>query len=165
MTNKVLVETRVRQHSRHECSHESCLRPRLNGRDYCLDHELEYEDRVESLIGGFGVTRPKQSDEETVYFIGLRGDDSAVKIGKTNGDVHKRRNELQTSHYRTLIVLADINLPKNAERVIHKALKPYRLKGEWFQRNVYVERLIEAAKKRCPIRFAKVFNELPPQPS
>lgn len=99
------------------CHHESCNTKSLRGRKYCFDHQLEYEaelddDPVECHV---------QGQECTVYFIGLDGNESVVKIGRTAKSIVDRMSSLQTAHYETLILLAAMHVPAQAEKWIHHA--------------------------------------------
>ena len=84
-------------------------------------------------------------DRVHVYFVAIDGDDTAVKIGRTNTTPEDRVLSLQTAHYRDYVVVASIRLPFRAEREIHRALSADRIRGEWFRRSDKVNRLIDLA--------------------
>lgn len=65
-----------------------------------------------------------------IYFIqaGTRG---PIKIGYA-ADPHRRIKSLQTANSEKLTLLKAIEGDIDFEKRIHKALKKYRLNGEWF---------------------------------
>lgn len=124
------------------CMHEACNARSLRGRKYCFDHQLEYE----ADLGDDPVECSLEGHECTVYFIGLDGNDSVVKIGRTSKSIVDRISSLQTAHYETLVLLAAMQMPAQAEKWVHHALKDCRIRGEWFRRTDKVNRIIESAK-------------------
>lgn len=65
-----------------------------------------------------------------VYVI-QRRPSGAVKIGYSI-DIYQRRDSLQTSSDETLFIVTILDLPMEWEKVIHKRLSQYRIRGEWF---------------------------------
>jgi hypothetical protein len=134
------------------CSHDDCIQPRLKGRKLCFDHAIAEEDREdkerEALLREAGVEEVILTGKDVwLYFIGLEGDDSIVKIGRTNGDVMLRLNALQVGNHRTLYILAKVIAPLDAEYVVHRAFKLNLVKGEWFKRDDRLNSFIEVAKR------------------
>ena len=71
---------------------------------------------------------------ETVYIIGP--EDGPFKVGITD-DVVARLYDLQVSHWQQLVVHGEFVVKtrqeaRDVERRAHQALKPSRLRGEWF---------------------------------
>jgi len=65
----------------------------------------------------------------TVYFVECAG---RIKIGYAK-DVKDRLKGLSTSAAHDLTLLCSLEGSVHFERAIHAALKPYRLRGEWFE--------------------------------
>ncbi|MCK5019986.1 MAG: GIY-YIG nuclease family protein [Candidatus Peribacteraceae bacterium] len=78
--------------------------------------------------------------ESFVYVIQQQGGDHHVKIGKSN-DVERRLGELQQQspyEYKILVKICATNETHafNMERGLHERLKKYRVRGEWFTKDV-----------------------------
>ena len=135
------------------CIHESCNAVSLRGRKYCFDHQLEYEAQLDDEPIECSI----QGRECTVYFIGLEGNDTVVKIGRTTKSIEDRMSSLQTAHHETLVLLAALHMPVQAEKWVHHALKDFRIRGEWFKRTDKVNRIIESAKSGDWDNFFQAF--------
>jgi hypothetical protein len=90
-----------------------------------------------------------------IYFI---SNGTYTKIGKAD-DPYKRIKELQTGCPETLEIKLIIEGDEEKERVLHKALNKYRIRGEWFHLNFeYNENLIKEI-----IYFHKKLNKTKPK--
>ena len=74
-----------------------------------------------------------------LYLIGAWVDDDlvAVKIGISK-DCEQRLKELQSHTFADLSILgyhtyASVELARDVEKQAHKALEPYKMRGEWFR--------------------------------
>ena len=76
-----------------------------------------------------------------VYFIGMEGDNSAVKIGFAS-KIEDRLSSLQTSSHHTLKVLATIKATTKLEKELHHKFAADRIRGEWFRRTQALETFI-----------------------
>ena len=75
--------------------------------------------------------------EEFVYFIqSVNG--GPIKIGYAE-NVNTRLNELQIGNPEELQVIKTIRGGRDVETTIHEAFKQYRLRGEWFNAEIYNE--------------------------
>lgn len=90
-----------------------------------------------------------------VYFIAA-GDRGPIKIGRAR-NVDKRLETLQTGNHLELILLATIYCHSSehaaeVEHKLHRIFKKQRIRGEWFKRNISIERakayMTEAADSR-----------------
>ena len=66
---------------------------------------------------------------------------SFVKFGRAN-NVGRRLKELDTCCPHELEIAAVVSWPDGSETAIHRHLHQQRLKGEWFQDNDTVQRII-----------------------
>ena len=66
-----------------------------------------------------------------------------IKIGIAQ-NVKKRLQGLQNAHGEPLEVLATFDGGRDLEQKLHKALKAYRLKGEWFRRGPWLDAMLAA---------------------
>jgi hypothetical protein len=66
-----------------------------------------------------------------VYAI-RAGKTAFVKIGDSR-DPRRRRKQLQTSHYRRLILLGVFPERYGTERDVHAMLSAYHVRGEWYR--------------------------------
>ncbi len=137
------------------CANPDCDAPRLRGRLYCFDCQSEREEQEPEILAP--EPPPAVETDCTLYFVGLRGDDSVVKIGRTTGDARRRVNELQVGHHMELCLLATLAMPTQAEGWVHNALRKYRVRGEWFARAEKVNQVIEAAKSGNWDKFFQSF--------
>lgn len=99
----------------------------------------------------------------TVYFIECAG---RIKIGYAR-DVRGRLKGLSTSAAHDLTLLCTIEGSVHLERAIHAALKPHRLRGEWFDDCDPVRSLMVKLQRHGPavISFAEPpIRETPPPP-
>jgi hypothetical protein len=79
------------------------------------------------------------------FFQGQSG--GAIKIGYSSSP-EKRLKELQTGYPDALKILLMIPGDEKTERIIHRQLKEFRLKGEWFKPDRYVVDKIKELKAR-----------------
>lgn len=86
-------------------------------------------------------TRPKKG---VVYFIGMEGDSSAVKIGFAS-EIKGRLSSLQTSSHHKLKVLATINGTAKFEKELHRKFAADHIRGEWFRRSEVIEAFITSS--------------------
>lgn len=68
-----------------------------------------------------------------VYFVGDEYD-SPIKVGWTRGAVANRIRELQCGCWVTLVCHGVVRGVDDDEKLIHRELDDYRLRGEWFER-------------------------------
>lgn len=129
-----------------DCAHDDCIKPRLDGRKYCLLHE--YEDEIQALIG----------EKYCVYFIRPKGSD-AVKIGTTI-NIEQRLSDLQTANFMELEILATIQLGEQAERELHKILENKHIRGEWFKLDDELMKFIEIINSDPIAIYRKLKNRL-----
>lgn len=90
-----------------------------------------------------------------VYFL-KAAESNLIKIGKTNGDVLKRKREIQNMspvHLYALGVLQNDNYHK-LEKEFHELFAPYRSHGEWFE----FSRAHRAALKKSFRKKGDVFD-------
>jgi hypothetical protein len=80
-----------------------------------------------------------------VYFI-REGDKGPIKIGHTFGSPARRAASLQTGNSRGLRVLNSAPGSRKAEAGIHRALRRWRIRGEWFTPHPIVVRF-----SLCPL--------------
>uniref|UniRef100_A0A6M3IZN0 Bacteriophage T5 Orf172 DNA-binding domain-containing protein n=1 Tax=viral metagenome TaxID=1070528 RepID=A0A6M3IZN0_9ZZZZ len=66
-----------------------------------------------------------------IYFI-RESSGEHVKIGYTHKNVVSRLSDLQVGNPRDLIIEAVHPGGRKIERLLHKAFKPYAIRGEWF---------------------------------
>lgn len=81
-----------------------------------------------------------------IYFISGEGEGHPIKIGFCLTNLEKRRKSLQTGNHVDLITIAHCAGTIRMERVIHKHLKEYCIRNEWFQRSPAVMEAVEAAR-------------------
>lgn len=95
-----------------------------------------------------------------VYFIRECSETGLVKIGIADS-VERRLSELQTGNGSRLKVVATVKYPsraaaKEAERLFHKVLGPFRARGEWFTCARPVSEVIKAATGRSNLSRAEL---------
>ena len=81
-----------------------------------------------------------------IYFI-LNKELNSIKIGYT-ADIIKRFDNLQTGNSSTLILLGKIMGGFKLETHIHKILKEFRIRGEWYKYNKEVEEYVNKLLER-----------------
>jgi hypothetical protein len=134
------------------CERDGCFSRKLKGRQFCFDHQLEAEE--EDGQGGIEYRHIREDFEKcgegrevvTLYFIGVKGDATAVKIGYTTGEVGTRLSQLQVGNHRELEVLATMRVPVSFEPLLHEYLANHHIRGEWFWLRDKVVKVVEAAK-------------------
>jgi hypothetical protein len=94
----------------------------------------EAYDDVERWLADTAPPKPKRPTRGYVYFIGMEGDTTAVKIGFAT-NVDDRRSTLQTSSHHTLKVLAVIKGTLDKEKELHRKFASDHIRGEWFRRS------------------------------
>lgn len=98
------------------------------------------------------------TDRGYIYFLTRQGgefDDppAPIKIGMTHRDPENDRlPEIETMSPYPLQVLFSYSTqnPKLAEKLVHKQLAPYRMHGEWFEREptlAFIDHLQEVMKQ------------------
>jgi hypothetical protein len=80
-----------------------------------------------------------------VYFIG--SESGPVKIGYSKNP-WARLSELQTASADELSVVATVKTTEDSESSIHDALTDLRIKGEWFERNDLIIKVLSEIKDR-----------------
>lgn len=90
---------------------------------------VEAAERLASMLGRAEATSAKAASRGYVYFV--RAQSGPVKIGWTRG-LRSRMNGLQTHHYETLELIGVSKTERSAERDMHRRLREYRIRGEWF---------------------------------
>lgn len=134
------------------------MREKLIG-DYifCDQHQTEAESSYFSR--GFDdslpeIERPWLSGY--VYFVG-GGKSGLIKIGYAN-DTKKRLAGLQVGSPEILSLLAEIKVPHNIEKWLHKLFAEDRRHGEWFQETSRLIAVIDAAKTGNLAMFFETVN-------
>jgi hypothetical protein len=89
--------------------------------------------------------KPPRPKKGVVYFVGLDGDNSAVKIGFAS-KIENRLSSLQTSSHHTLKVLATIKGTAEFEKELHRKFAAYHIRGEWFRRTEAIEEFIASSR-------------------
>lgn len=87
--------------------------------------------------------KPPRPKKGVVYFIGMEGDHSAVKIGFA-AEIESRLSSLQTSSHHKLTVLATIKGTAKLEKALHRKFAADRIRGEWFYRTEAIEAFIKS---------------------
>lgn len=79
------------------------------------------------------LSLPQTPQGGYVYLIRM-GDTSYHKVGISQLDISQRLAQLQTANPIELVLLAHYRQddPLEVERSIHKALRPFHARGEWF---------------------------------
>lgn len=106
------------------------------------------------------LSKPNKNSSMS-YAIGLH---RVVKVGY--GSPATRLMTLQIGNHRRLRLLANIRSQPCLERFIHKALFPYRIRGEWFRIEDDVRTIIRAMnrgslKSLCQILSAQISASAP----
>lgn len=86
-----------------------------------------------------------------VYLLGPT--DGPIKVGWTSGYIFDRLQELQTGNHHELFLVASLADDQNRalETRLHRTLRPWRIRGEWFARDAalrsldFIARLARAA--------------------
>jgi hypothetical protein len=91
-------------------------------------------------------TARDQSADSWVYFV-RAGATGPIKIGRSN-NVDGRVSTLQTGNHEPLQVIAKIPGGQAVEAMLHTALEPHALRGEWFKAAPEVLRLIDELRGR-----------------
>lgn len=121
----------------------------------------DWEDHCEEFVrkrifrSGEAFIRPKSARpvQSQVYFI--QGKDSRrIKIGFTEGDVERRRYELQTGSAEELVVIGQFKARRSEENKIHKQFIHLSVGGEWFLESEELTAFI-SGKKRQPLSASK----------
>lgn len=82
----------------------------------------------------------------SVYFI-QAGFDGPVKIGYTAREPEERMAALQVSHWEQLRLVAVIPGDRSLEAGFHAALRPHRIRGEWFLPTPTVLAVVRTARE------------------
>lgn len=92
-----------------------------------------------------------------IYFVGA--DDTPIKVGMTSHEPTKQRlPELQTMSPKPLSIIWAFWTEDRfvAEEVWHKALDPWRLHGEWFDRDATLATIARVRNRRNPIKARSI---------
>lgn len=74
---------------------------------------------------------------------------SVVKIGRTN-DIDKRLGALQCGHFAQLAIVA-LSRRAGAEKAVHRRMKDFRIRGEWFDFRADAKACLRAAIEELEI--------------
>ena len=74
------------------------------------------------------------------YLVGIKGDQSAVKIGHADYNVFSRLDSLQTGNSRQLTLLATLIGGSEKESELHRKYQDYNVLNEWFKPHVLLLR-------------------------
>jgi len=78
-----------------------------------------------------------------VYFIAAGGNPPrAIKIGFTVNDPRRRLASLQTSNHEHLRLMGYVPGTQTMEAEFHDVCSALRIRGEWFESNLYILRLM-----------------------
>lgn len=88
---------------------------------------------------------PRPKPDGWVYFIqSING--GAIKIGYTRKCPIVRLGQIQTSNPSEMVLIASFKCSPSTERKLHRKLKQYHVRGEWFEPSQAVMAEVEAAK-------------------
>lgn len=98
-----------------------------------------------------------------LYFIRACDQSGLLKIGIAS-DVERRLAELQTGNHIRLEIVAKtaVRSRKHAEhieRLMHKVLGPFRVRGEWFTQGKAVQAFLHAAQNAESIHDVKKISK------
>lgn len=120
---------------------------RLSGRklrDAGTPFRAAYDELEDWLRDNPPPPKPPRPKKGVVYFIGMEGDKSAVKIGFAS-KLEDRVATLQTSSHHELKVLAAIKGTAKFEKELHRKFAADHIRGEWFRRTEAIEAFIAAS--------------------
>lgn len=134
------------------------LRDRLVHEDDALWNEIRWGHR------SAGQTEEVEDRPSVVYFLRAGG---RIKVGRTS-DLKGRMATLQTGSAYRISLMLSFSGGAVEEQILHRALKPWRLHGEWFRAAVPVMKLakalrLAAAGSIVPAQLATMCADIVPQ--
>lgn len=97
----------------------------------CLEYTSSLMSLAVTIEAEFDRRFGSERGNRFVYLIGSNWDEP-LKIGVSD-DPYKRARQLSTGSPKALVVLGLFLGDEGVERVLHQALGPLRLNGEWFR--------------------------------
>ena len=119
------------------CQMQRCFKDAMPRQHYCVDHQ---EPKLEPAIHEYGFF---------VYFI-QAGKGGPIKIGRSSS-IKQRLADVQIYCPYEVFVLALIDCPWREttirlEQALHRDLKEFRMRGEWFKPSKEVRKMVHMAK-------------------
>lgn len=139
MTSKLTISFR--------CRARGCAKSPAPDSKYCRKHSghelwppsFGLDPKPYKRGSVWSLTRPN-----TVWIYFITFDDESVKIGKAK-DVFNRIETFSISCPKPFKLLACVESEPDLEFMLHKSLKAYHQKGEWFKKCKAVDLFIELA--------------------
>ena len=96
---------------------------------------------IETRLDAWRATVEMSHEPDAFIYCVQQGDSGLIKIGRARNP-ESRLKSMQTGNAETLHLRAAAWLPGEMEWVIHRELKPWRYRGEWFQPTVEVVNVV-----------------------